>query len=320
MAGGFPVGASVPGSTFTEELPPTAPTVNAAGQPQYVGQQPPGISPVQIQPPSPSAPPVPLVQPSGYPQMNFGRSNFQGDVSQPAPVGQPGGQVSGQPVGQPTAAAPRAAVPISAPPGQVESIKGTVEVINKHWDAVSKAASSATQDIGTLNTVKSHVPGAITGVEANKRAYVNGIAALLGVTSAKLAQENTDLLVKSANMGATKASSDAMALLIESTRPNVHMNKEAILKAADIVIAQRRLDLEKQRVLQPVKDLIDRGSVPPATYNAEKVKLDSIDPRVLQLSAMTAAEKKALMGSMTDSEQVEFIKGARLAHQLGMTP
>lgn len=203
-------------------------------------------------------------------------------------------------------------------PGQIESVKGTAETVNKDFENTLSLAKNAGQDIGVLNNIKKYAPGAITGVESDRRAYITGIAGLLGIDAAQIGKTNTDLLVKNANMQALGGNTDAARILLEGANPNAHMTKEAITAAANQVIAQRRLALERQKILTPIKGLIDSGLVHHDVYNSALQKLNTLDPRVLQLPEMSKKEKEDLMRSMTDQEQTKFINMVREAHKLGI--
>ena len=211
------------------------------------------------------------------------------------------------------------ATPPTMTVGQSEAIKGTVDAVNKDWESTLASAKSAGTDIGLLQNIKKFAPGAVTGVETDRRAYISGLASLLGMDAGTLAKTSTDLLAKNTNMLALAGGDTNLArTMAEGANPNTHMTKEAITDAANQVIAQRKLALEKQKLLGPVKTMVDRGLATPDTYNAALAKINSIDPRVLQLPDMGAEEKKKLMGAMSPSEQDAFIKMTRGAHALGM--
>jgi hypothetical protein len=77
-----------------------------------------------------------------------------------------------------------------------------------------------------------------------------------------MARTDTDLLAKNSNMLALAGgNTDLARTLAESANPNTKMTPQAIQAAADQVIAQQKLALAKQKLLQPIKALND-----PAMY------------------------------------------------------
>lgn len=227
------------------------------------------------------------------------------------------------PSGQPVFVGPRAAGggPIVAgpQPGVVPGIEGSVQAINKDWDNTVTAAKSAGTDIGLLQNIKKFAPGAIAGVDADRRAYLTGLSGLMKLKAGEEAKTYTDLLAKNTNMLALAGGDTNLArTMAEGANPNTHMTKEAIQDAANQLIAQRRLALEKQKLLQPIKGLMDKGLVGPDAYNSALAKLNTIDPRVLQLEEMNKEEKAKMMQAMSPQEQEKFIKMVRAAHAIGI--
>jgi hypothetical protein len=203
--------------------------------------------------------------------------------------------------------------------GQAGAVAGTVDTMNKDWESTQASAKSAGTDIGLLQNIKKFAAGAVTGVESDRRSYISGLASLTGIDAGTLAKTNTDLLAKNTNMLALAGGDTNLArTMAEGANPNTHMTGAAIQDAANQVIAQRKLALEKQKLLGPVKTLVDRGIATPDVYNSALSKINGIDPRVLQLPDMSTDEKKKLMGAMSPSEQDAFIKMTRDAHALGM--
>lgn len=200
-------------------------------------------------------------------------------------------------------------------PGQAENIAGTVASNNQDFEETRKQASTASQDIGVLQNIKKYVGNAKTGFAADRRALVTSIGDYLGIPSSELAKTNTDLLAKNANMLAlVGGNTDAARALAEAANPNIHMNAEAIRKAADQIIAQKQLVLEKQRYMQQFKNSND-----PQAYSAALARWNAnADPRVLQLSGMTKDEKQAMRRSMSDKEYADFKKKAMALHDMGV--
>lgn len=322
VMGGAPAISAGP-TNIQKTLPPTATTPNAAGQSEYVGQPEnysgtvPQTAP-NLAPPN-AAVPGGMTLPQG---VQSARDNdrlaiLKNELALQQRTGKVDPALLNEISAMERTGAPRRLAAGPAP-GQIESVKGTAETVNKDFENTLSLAKNAGQDIGVLNNIKKYAPGAITGVESDRRAYITGIAGLLGIDAAQIGKTNTDLLVKNANMQALGGNTDAARILLEGANPNAHMTKEAITAAANQVIAQRRMALERQKILTPIKGLIDSGLVHHDVYNSALQKLNTLDPRVLQLPEMSKKEKEDLMRSMTDQEQTKFINMVREAHKLGI--
>ena len=221
---------------------------------------------------------------------------------------------------QPTYVGPRpasAAAPIPAgpAPGVVTAAEGTADTVNKDWSATAQQASTAAQDIGVLQNIKKYAPGAITGVETDRRSYVTALAGLLGMTPEQMARTDTDLLAKNSNMLVLAGgNTDLARTLAESANPNTKMTPAAIQEAADQIIAQRKLAIAKQRLLQPFKALND-----PAAYTKALAEWNAIaDPRVLQVKDMSSEELGRMKAAMSPSEQADFRKKIVRMKELGI--
>ena len=300
-AGG--VGAPVPGLTVQKLPPPTTEVVDPnTGARKLVGSLPPQ--------PIPSSAVLTPESPQG---------GFQGN---PQDIAQEIARIK-----DPTARAGalaqlnqqfanRGGTPLqtSLPVGKAESIGGSVATANNDWTDTTTKASSAAQDIGVLQNIKKYAPGAITGVASDRRSFLAGIAGLLGIQPDQLEKTNTDLLIKNSNMQALGGNTDAARVLLEGANPNVHMTPEAIQKAADQVIAQRKLALAKMQYMTPIKSMND-----PDTYNKALSQWNqNADPRILQLPDMTPQDKLKMKASMTPSEQKEFGNKIRFMQGIGV--
>jgi hypothetical protein len=228
----------------------------------------------------------------------------------------PGGQAAY--VGpRPAATAGPVARPIPAgnPPGFEGGVAGTVETVNKDWATTAQQASTAAQDIGVLQNIKKYAPGAITGVETDRRSYLTGLAGLIGMDPEQMARTDTDLLAKNSNMLALAGgNTDLARQLAESANPNSKMTPQAIQSAADQVIAQRKLAIAKQRFLTPFKALND-----PAAYTKALAGWNEVaDPRVLQVKDMSVEDLGRMKATMSKSEQADFRKKIVRMKELGV--
>ncbi len=203
-------------------------------------------------------------------------------------------------------------VPQLGPGGpQAASASGTG--VGQNWQEVNASAQKAAQDIGVLQEIKKYAPGAVAGVVQDRRAFITGIAGLIGMDAAQLEKTNTDLLAKNSNMLALAGGDTNLAKeLAQVANPNVHMTKEAILKAADQVIGQRQLAIARQKFLLPYISN-------PVMYNHALTEFNSAaDPRVLQLPNLSDKEKIDMKKSMSPAEQKAFGEKIRKMQQLGI--
>ena len=204
----------------------------------------------------------------------------------------------------------------AAPPlGAERGILGSVEAVNKDWLDTQDSAKTAQTDIGVLQNVKKYAPGAVTGVESDRRAYLTGLAGLLGMTTAQLAKTETDVLAKNTVMLALAGGDTNLAkTMAESANPNTKMTPAAIKLAADQIIAQRQLAIEKQKFLGPFKSLND-----PDLYSRALTKWNEIaDPRILQLPNMSKEEKEKMKHAMSETEAKDFGAKIRALQELGI--
>jgi hypothetical protein len=313
MAG--PVGATIPGTEVQRELPPTTPVFNNETQQQgYLGPQPPNGAP-----PAGNAQVPPEVQASRDAWRRRAIQNEIDNVQRGMPDGpqkrdalaalqtelNAGGPVSPPAKSRFVASSPKL--------GAEANVSGTVDVVNKDWASTSESAKTASQDIGVLQNIKKYAPGAVSGVASDRRAYVAGLAGLLGMDAGQLEKTNTDLLAKNTNMLALAGGDTNLAkLMAESANPNTHMTKEAITDASNQVIAQRKLALAKQQYMSHFKG-------DPDTYTKELAAFNAIaDPRALQLPDMAKEDKQRMLAAMSEGERKDFIAKTRKLQAIGI--
>jgi hypothetical protein len=197
--------------------------------------------------------------------------------------------------------------------GQPENIGGTVEAVNKDWTSTVAGNQTASRDIGVLQNIIQHAPGASTGVGADRRAMLNGIAGYLGMSVEDLSKTDTDLLAKNANMIALAGgNTDAARGLAEMANPNIKMTKDAIISAARQVMAQKQMGLVKQQYMGQFKN-------DPQLYTQKLAEFNSIsDPRILQWRDMSLKEKTAMKSSMSEGERNRFKDMLQKAESLGI--
>lgn len=273
---------------------------------------------------------VAAATPSGIGVTNNQQSQVVNTAPLAGPIGQPipGTQQQLQvpptattvgPGGQPTYVGPRGQgqgpIPAGNPPGLEASAAGSAQTANKDWESTVEAAKTASTDIANLTNIKRFASSAQTGVGADRRAFVAGLAGLLGIDYGEMTKTNTDLLAKNANMLALAGGDTNLAkTLAESANPNTHMTKEAINEAANQVMSQRRMALTKQEFLKSHKALND-----PNSYNTALTAWNQVaDPRIFQWAHMSTEEKAGMKHSMTQREQAEFRDKIKRAVELGI--
>lgn len=265
------------------------------------------------------------ITPSG-PMMNTGQVQQQVNTN---PLAGPNGPIPGTTAqnvlppstptvdaqGNPVYLGPQNQKPVAAGPklGVTQNVAGTVDTVNKHYQGVVEESNKAAQDVGVLQNIKKYAPGAVTGVAGDRRAYLAGLAGLLGMDAEQLSKTNTDLLAKESNMLALAGGDTNLAkLMAESANPNTHMTPEAITKAADRVISMRELSIEKQHFFQNLKGDTN-------TYNSQLSEWNKhADPRVLQYRHMSQKEKVEMRSSMSDKEAKEFASHLRWFEDKGI--
>jgi hypothetical protein len=218
-------------------------------------------------------------------------------------TGQPG--VGGQPAGGGTG------MP-SFPVGQTEAMRLNAATAADDWKQTFAAGQKASQNIGVLQEIKKYAPGAVSGVGQDRRAFLAGLAGLIGMDAAQMEKTDTDLLAKNTNMLALAGGDTNLSkTLSEVANPNVHMTKEAIIKAANQVIAQQQLPLVRAKHLGKVAN-------DPAAYTQAATEFNAnADPRVLQYPTMTPAERAEMKKAMNPQEQLEFGNKLRFFQHFG---
>lgn len=204
--------------------------------------------------------------------------------------------------------------PIQSGPGLgvQRAQEGVSDVVNQDWTATNAKGSQAGQNISVLQEIKKYAKGAVTGVTSDRRAFIAGLAGVLGINAGDIAKTDTDLLAKNTAMLAGGGSTDLGRTLLEMSNPNTKMTDTAILKAADQVIAQQKLAIARQQFLQPFAG-------DPAKYTENMTKFNAIaDPRILQLQDMDPADKAKMKAAMSPQEQKDFGSKIRMMYQLGI--
>lgn len=200
-------------------------------------------------------------------------SSYVGDI-----LGRAGGMT---PSGQ---GAPMAAQP---PLGQGQFAQGQVQQMQQRWGSLRDQNANAQTVISQLQNISSLAPAAITGAEADKRAYVNGLLSLVGVSGAQDAKTATDLLGKYSNqiiakLGQGGLGTDAARSIVEAGNPNAHMTVPAIQEAVRNLQGQYQMVQAKTNLLQQFAN----GNNPGAYSKAETAFDQNADPRIWEYQSI----------------------------------
>lgn len=180
--------------------------------------------------------------------------------------------------------APMAAQP---PLGQGQFAQGQVQQMQQRWGALRDQNANAQTVISQLQNISSLAPAAITGAEADKRAYVNGLLSLVGIPGAQDAKTATDLLGKYSNqivakLGQGGLGTDAARSIVEAGNPNAHMTVPAIQEAVRNLQGQYQMVQAKTNLLQQFAN----GNNPAAYSKAETVFDQNADPRIWEYQSI----------------------------------
>jgi hypothetical protein len=175
----------------------------------------------------------------------------------------------------------------SAPMGASTFAQGQVQQMQKRWDQQRDQNGSAQTVISQLQNISSLAPSAITGAEADHRAYVNGLLSLVGVPGANDSKTSTDLLNKYSNqiiakLGQGGLGTDAARSIVAAGNPNAHMSVDAIQEAVRNLSSQYQMTQAKTQLLMPYANGND-----PAGYSKTEAAFDkNADPRVWEYMAI----------------------------------
>lgn len=209
-------------------------------------------------------------------------------------------------------AQPQALAPALAP-GVEKSIGGNVDTMNSDFADLYAANKNAPVTLAILDNIKKLAPSAITGSQADKLAFVNGLLTLGGLQPAKDLASASDLLNKNANMlainmrlGASGGGSDALQSLAQAANPNSHMQPDAIAKAADEVAGQVRMRQDQYKTLLPYKMSNDvRGY-----FGAQQKFSSQADPRTYQPDAQASGASPAAKGAPAAGQTFSMLPAA----------
>lgn len=231
-------------------------------------------------------------------------ASYVGDI-----LGRSGGMAQG---GQ---GAPMAAQP---PLGQGQFAQGQVQQMQQRWGALRDQNANAQTVISQLQNISSLAPAAITGAEADKRAYVNGLLSLVGVSGAQDAKTATDLLGKYSNqiiakLGQGGLGTDAARSIVEAGNPNAHMTVPAIQEAVRNLQGQYQMVQAKTNLLQQFAN----GNNPTAYSKAETAFDQNADPRIWEYQSIQDPAMRQQFAAGVLKQDPKFGKKIQALEKLG---
>jgi hypothetical protein len=156
-----------------------------------------------------------------------------------------------------------------------------VNTMNEDVKATTAAAQSAPQTLNILKTIKETAPQALTETGGDKRSYAIKLGEVLGIHTPF--DENataTDIFKKESAMLQASGNTDAARIINAFANPNTKMTKEAIEQTANQLIAQKQLEVAKQK-------LFNNFSNDPNTYVKRLGEWNSFaDPKILEYKLM----------------------------------
>lgn len=197
--------------------------------------------------------------------------------------------------------------------------QGQTQQMLTRWNALRDQNSSAQTVISQLQNISQLAPQAITGVEADHRAYVNGLLALIGVPGADSTKTASDLLDKYSNqivakLGQGGLGTDAAREIVSAGNPNAHMNVAAIQEAVRNLSGQYAMQQAKVQALMPYANKND-----PQGYARAEAAFDAAaDPRLFEMKAMPQAEAQAFLKSMPSAQAAQLRQQYQTLKNMGV--
>ena len=196
-------------------------------------------------------------------------------------------------------------------PAQQGLLQASGDVVKNDWTSTSFDAAGAPGRIAVFQNIKKLVPESFTGVGAERKQFLSGLAQSIGIDANILETSSTDELAKNTKLlQLTGGNTDAARGIAELANPNTKMTKEGILRVTDQLIGMEKMKEAKARFLQPYTQ--NAAQYQQAMQNFNQVA----DPRLFQ--EMTPAEVAKLKASMSEAERAELGQRVRMAKQLGI--
>ncbi len=206
----------------------------------------------------------------------------------------------------------------SQPMGASTFAQGQVQQMQSRWNALRDQNASAQTVISQLQNISSLAPSAITGAEADKRAYVNGLLSLVGVPGAQDAKTATDLLDKYSNqiiakLGQGGLGTDAARSIVSAGNPNAHMTVPAIQEAVRNLSGQYQMTQAKASLLQQYANGND-----PSGYNKAETTFDrNADPRIWEYQSIQDPTARQQFAAGVLKQDPKFGQKIQALEQIG---
>lgn len=228
----------------------------------------------------------------------------------PSSVFRPGQGASSAPAGGQIYAAP--------PMGAQQFANGQVKQMQDRWTSLRDQNTSAQTVVSQLQNIAQLAPQAITGAEADRRAYMNGLLSLVGVPGAQDAKTATDLLDKYSNqiiakLGQGGLGTDAARSIISAGNPNAHMTVPAIQEAVRNLSGQYQMVQAKTGVLQQFAN----GNDPAGYTKAESTFDKNADPRIWEYQSIQDPAARQQFAAKVLKQDPKFVQKIQALEQLG---
>lgn len=204
------------------------------------------------------------------------------------------------------------------PMGANTFAQGQVKQMQDRFGQLRDSNAAAQTVRSQLENIMSLAPSAITGAEADRRSYANGLLSLVGIPGANDAKTATDLLDKYSNqivakLGQGGLGTDAARAIVSAGNPNKHMTVDAIQEAGRNLSAQYAMTQAKTALLMPFANGND-----PASYTKAETTFDkNADPRIWEWQSIQdpAARQKFAAGVL--KQDPKFGQKIKALEQLG---
>jgi hypothetical protein len=277
MFGATPVGAALPGTAVTTQLPPTQPLIAVEGDGT-------GLAPGTPYVKGPQAGTVPGPVPTLSPQP---AAPMAPPVVRPAVTGQA--------------------------PGVAQTLTANATIASDDWSTTSKDASTAQQRIMTLQKIRQLAPEAFTGVGGARKELVAGVANAIGISAYEAEKTATDELRKNSNLlSLAGGNTDAARMLAEAANPNTKMNEKAIKEVVGQLIGMENMKAAKAEFLGQYRSDPNAYIQKLAEFNNvadSRLFQEMTREEVAKLKAsMSESEQKAMIDKIRKAKQMGVIR------------
>lgn len=205
-----------------------------------------------------------------------------------------------------------------APFGSEGFATGAVKQMQDRWGQLRDQNTSAQTVISQLQNISQLAPAAITGAEADRRAYANGLLSLAGLPSAENAKTATDLLDKYSNqiiakLGQGGLGTDAARAIVAAGNPNSHMTVQAIQEAVRNLTGQYQMVQAKTGLLQQFANSNDAAGYTRAESQFDK----NADPRIWEWQSIQDPAERQKFALKVSKQDPKFNQKIKTLEQLG---